>query len=86
MKWTKRDIEKYMDLVVAELIQNHDMPAEKAVRLVKRSKLRKLFRHYPEEQFHQPVSAAASEILENRRCGIIRKFGKIIKKKELPGH
>lgn len=85
LKWTKRDIEKYMDLVVVELIENHDISAEKAVRLVKHSRLRKLFRHYPEEQFYQPVSAAVSEILENRcfarRSWISRRWRKIIGKK-----
>ena len=87
MRWTKRDIEKYMDLVVVELIENYDISAEKAVRLVKHSRLRKLFRHYPEEQFHQPVSAAANEILENSHfasaCEIKQKLRKIIRKKEL---
>lgn len=79
-----------MDLVVVELIQNHDMPADKALRLVKHSKLGKLFRHYPEEQFHQPVSAAVNEILENRRfagrCWISQRLRKIIKKMKLLGH
>ena len=78
-----------MDLVVVELIQNHEMSAEKAVRLVKRSKLRKVFQYYPEEQFHQPISAAANEILENSHfagvCEINRKLRRIVRKKKLPG-
>lgn len=59
----KEAVNRYMDMVVVELIDNHNMSASAALRTVKRSKLKKLFRKYPEEQFHQPVSAAANEIL-----------------------